>query len=219
MSSDRPRNTNNWYDTVDPLAVVDRSLVEFVHKNAGHKILDLGCGVGGYSHHLNELGHSCRALDINPSYVQTARMLGVDATVYDGKIIPLDDKSVDTVIAIEVLEHVIDPTSIVKEIARVAKISLIASVPNCTGTFGDAPVVFNHMLDTDHKSFFTIESFKELLSKEFPHVDVQQIFPVDRMIAEAILPRYLFSIYEKLLKWKFVQQRRYFRLVGIASLG
>ena len=47
--------------------------------------------------------------DVVPEYVERARSIGVDARVYDGERVPLEDDSVDTVILLEVLEHLEDP--------------------------------------------------------------------------------------------------------------
>jgi 2-polyprenyl-3-methyl-5-hydroxy-6-metoxy-1,4-benzoquinol methylase len=212
------RDTNDWYKRVDPLAIVDPSLIKFIHANAGTKVLDLGCGPGGYSGSLNKLGHSCFALDINECYVEIASTLGVNAAVYDGRTIPLDDNSVDTVIAIEVLEHVADPAQLVREIARVTKTNFIASVPNCTKDFGAAPVVFDHMLDIDHKHFFTTNSLRELLTTQFAHVAIHQAMPVDEMLGDAIFPSYLARLYRGLLRLRLATPSRYFRLLANARL-
>src|SRR4051794_16701196 len=106
------RDSKEWYLDVDPLAVVDGTLLEFVDENGGHELLDLGCGLGGYAHLLETRGHSVKALDVNPEYVRIARELGVDAGTFDGESIPLPDDAVDTVFMVEVLEHIPAPERI-----------------------------------------------------------------------------------------------------------
>src|SRR5829696_6962170 len=100
---------------------VDGVLVDFVAEHAGRSVLDLGCGLGGYSRALAERGFDVRALDVVPDYVERARSIGVEAELYDGDTIPLGDGAVDTVMLLEVLEHLDDPAQLLGEARRVAR--------------------------------------------------------------------------------------------------
>ena len=212
--NDRLRNTTRWYEGRDPLSVVDGGLIEIIHRGAGHRVLDLGCGLGGYAARMQQLGHDCAAIDINPVYVDRARSLGVDATLYDGAVIPFPDASFDTVFAVEVLEHVADSAALVREVGRVARGGFIATVPNCTQRFPDGSVVFEHMLDSDHKNFFTVESLTRLLASDFDSVRVEQIAPVDAALAQVLLPRTLYKAYRVGQKLGLLKPRQFFRLVA-----
>lgn len=216
IASQRTRDTKTFYDNVDPLSIVDQSLLQMVVPHCGPQVLDLGCGTGGYSVSLRRQGFDVLALDVNERYVRTARALGVAANVFDGEKIPLPDKSVDSVIMIEVLEHVVDPSILLREVARVARKGLIASVPNCTQTFAPAPVVFEHMLDGDHKNFFTLQSLTALLTESFTQIEVKQIVPVDPALASAILPSALQFVYRKALELGLTRAKFYFRLLVTA---
>ena len=68
-----PRDSRSWYLDADPLAQVDRRLVDFAAAHAGQRVLDLGCGLGGYSLALAERGREVRALDVSEEYVERAR--------------------------------------------------------------------------------------------------------------------------------------------------
>lgn len=212
-----PRNTNDWYDGQDPLALVDAGLVDIVADRAGRRVLDLGCGLGGYSVALGARGHLCSALDIQPRYVARARALGVDARVFDGSTIPFDDKTFDTTFAIEVLEHVAEPLPLLREIGRVTRGSFIATVPNCTQSFGSAGVVFEHMLDLDHKNFFTVSTLRELLRTQFANVRITQIAPVDVELVKSVLPRPAARLYRFLIERKLLRPTHYFRLLAECS--
>ncbi len=83
-----PRDTRNWYRDADALEQVDQSLVDFVQEHGGPSVLDLGCGLGGYSWTLAQRGFDVRALDVLPDYVERARALGVRADTYDGRRSP-----------------------------------------------------------------------------------------------------------------------------------
>ena len=109
------RDTRSWYRDADPMSQVDPALVEFVAARAGRRVLDLGCGPGGYTKTLSDRGFEARGLDVSEEYVEIARGLGVTADAYDGGRIPLDDGAVDTVILIEVIEHLEDPGAVLAE--------------------------------------------------------------------------------------------------------
>jgi SAM-dependent methyltransferase len=207
-----PRDTRTWYRGTDAMAQVDYSLVDFVQQHGGPRVLDLGCGLGGYSKALGERGFDVTGLDVVPEYVERARSLGVIADLYDGDRIPLEDDAVDTVILFEVIEHLEDPARLLREARRVARRNVLISTPNCTQGFGPAPIEFNHMLDVDHKQFFTVDSLRELLEDVFGSCVVEQAIPIDRELAGLVLPRPLRPLYRWLDRAGWVRPRYFFRL-------
>ena len=141
-----------WYRGVDPTSQVDPALVDFVARHAGRRVLDLGAGLGGYSHALGERGLDATR-STSTEYVEAAG-IGVRADRYDGERLPLADGAVDTVIMVEVLEHLDAPGDLLDEAARVAGRNVLTT-PNCTQRFPAATIEFSHMLDVDHRRFFT----------------------------------------------------------------
>jgi 2-polyprenyl-3-methyl-5-hydroxy-6-metoxy-1,4-benzoquinol methylase len=214
-----PRDTRSWYRDADPMEQVDSALVDFVAEHAGRSVLDLGCGLGGYSRALAERGFDVRALDVAPDYVERARSIGVDAEVYDGERIPLEDDSVETVILLEVVEHLDDPGGLLREARRVARGNVMVTTPNCTQDFGDVPVEFSHMLDVDHRQFFTEESLRRLLDDVFGSCVVEQTAPIDRHLAGVVLPQPLRALHRWLDSAGVVKPRFFFRLRGRAPAG
>jgi SAM-dependent methyltransferase len=211
-----PRDTRRWYLNADALEQVDHSLVDFVQAHAGRRVLDLGCGLGGYSKVLADRGLEVSALDVIPEYVERARELGVKAELYDGERLPLADDSVDSVILLEVIEHLQQPAALLREARRVARRNVLISTPNCTQSFGIAPVEFSHMLEVDHKQFFTVDSLRELLEGVFGTCVVEQDFPIDAKLAPLVLPRAMRPIYRWLDRHGRIKPRFYFRLLARA---
>jgi SAM-dependent methyltransferase len=214
-----PRDTRTWYRDVDPMSQVDPELVEFVADRARRRVLDLGCGLGGYSRALGERGFDCYALDVVEEYVEIARGIGVRADRYDGEHLPLADDAVETVILIEVLEHLEDPRALLREAARVASDSVLVTTPNCTQDFGSVPIEFSHMLDVDHRQFFTVESLRELLDASFERVEVMQSHPIDHMLAGLVLPRALQRVYGAVARVDSSRPRYFSRLLGQGWVG
>ena len=194
------------------MAQVDYSLIDFVQAHAGPRVLDLGCGLGGYSKALAERDFDVVALDVNPEYVERARSLGVAAELYDGKRLPLDDDSVDTVFLFEVIEHLDDPVELLREARRVARRTVLLSTPNSTQSFGGVPIEFSHMLDVDHRQFFTVDSLGSLLSQVFSDCVVEQVLPLDAKIAALVLPRPLRPLYRLLDRFGAAKPTYFFRL-------
>jgi 2-polyprenyl-3-methyl-5-hydroxy-6-metoxy-1,4-benzoquinol methylase len=209
-----PRDSRSWYLDVDPMSQVDHALVDFVHEHGGHRLLDLGCGTGGYAKVLAERGHEVLALDVNPDYVRVARELGVQADVYDGGALPLADGAVDSVVLLEVLEHLERPAELLAEARRVASLNVLASTPNCTQRFDPVPIEFSHMLDVDHRQRFTLHSLGELFGSVFDEYTVEQAAPLDSMIAALVIARPLRPLQRALERLGLARPRFWSRLLA-----
>lgn len=83
------------------------------------KLLDIGCGNSPFRHLLDPAISEYQGID-----VQVASSFGYrnpDTIYYDGKVIPFPDESFDALLCTEVLEHVADPTELLREMRRVLK--------------------------------------------------------------------------------------------------
>ena len=69
-----------------------------------------------------------------------------------------------------------------------ARGNVLVTTPNCTQDFGEVPVEFSHMLDVDHRQFFTETSLRGLLDDVFGSCVVEQTAPIDRHLAGLVLP-------------------------------
>jgi methionine biosynthesis protein MetW len=100
----------------------------------GHTVLDVGCGDGArYGARLHDSGVTVHGVDISSVAVAEARKRGIDARVscLDSGL-PYPDASFDAVICLEVLEHLVNPETVAREIRRVLKPGgrALISVPN-----------------------------------------------------------------------------------------
>ncbi|MBW4439830.1 MAG: class I SAM-dependent methyltransferase [Plectolyngbya sp. WJT66-NPBG17] len=59
-------------------------VVEWLNPRTGERILDLGCGDGALTKKLREFGCEVIGVDSSPDFVETAKLLGLDARLLDG---------------------------------------------------------------------------------------------------------------------------------------
>jgi ubiquinone/menaquinone biosynthesis C-methylase UbiE len=173
------RDSKRWYLEEGGKIAPSPRLIEFCRIRAGKRILDLGCAVGNYCQELARLGFDCVGVDINGAYVEVARKKGIEAYVVKESL-PFDDRSFDTVIILETLEHARDPETVLKEARRVARKNILITVPDNTAfdALKKLSLTFEHMLERDHANFFTKGSLEGLLRKHFDRCRVWEAEPV-----------------------------------------
>lgn len=93
----------------------------------GKTILDLGCGMGGYSTALALAGAKVQPYDYNKAYCEITRLrgerynLGFSPVNGAGEALPFPDQHFDLIICLDVLEHVQNPEKLLSEISRCIK--------------------------------------------------------------------------------------------------
>jgi len=140
--------------------------------------LELGCADGSFTSLIaNVTKTKGVGLDISPASVKEAKKLGVDVKIHDlAKPFPFRDGSFDLVVALEVIEHLLDNEVFVEEIHRVLKKNgyLVLSTPNLASLtnrlrllFGKYPKYMSTTWKTQdyHAHLYTPELMKTQLEK------------------------------------------------------
>ena len=139
-------------------------------------VFDVGCGAGAYGPALIAAGHQWTGVEVNPDCLQLLEQRGLPfrKTAPEAARFPCVDEEFDEAICIEVLEHIKHPEPFLEEISRVVRRRAIFSVPNIEVIpyFKDWEAVPWHMLEGDHKNFFTRTSLRDLLAPHFSRVEV-----------------------------------------------
>jgi len=105
---------------------------------AGKRALDIGCGAGLVAEPLARLGATLTAIDAAPENIAVARdhaaKMGLAIDYRACGVETLDEPPYDLITALEVIEHVTDPSLFIAAIARLLKPDglLILSTPNRT---------------------------------------------------------------------------------------
>lgn len=87
----------------------------------GDSVLDVGCGTGLLSAHVQEM-YGVRVCGVD---VIDSRQAQVPFQTFDGTAIPFPDKSFDHLVLSEVLHHSHNPMALVRECVRVARRRII----------------------------------------------------------------------------------------------
>ena len=167
---------------------------EHVHRYAmaarwacGKRVLDVATGCGFGAALLSRFAQAVWALDIDAASLQAAtaeyasdRILFLQA---DARRLPFPDRSLDLVLAMEVLEHVEDQELLVSEIARVTRPAgcALISTPN-KAAYSDARGYRNPF----HVSELYRDGFVSLLSSHFRYVHLynQQVRAGSLIVSE-----------------------------------
>lgn len=139
------------------------------------KVLDVGCGDGTTLNYISSKREyeELHGIEISEKAAKIAKSKGIKCEICNAEDkLPYESEYFDTIICSEVLEHLIFPERVLKEIYRVAKrnATIILSVPN-TGYIkyrlkllaGLSPFEQGRYSSTEHLHFWTKESFQKFL--------------------------------------------------------
>ncbi len=140
------------------------------------RVLDVGCGCGGVAQIIREVSASC-VVGIEPDPARAARARARGIVVHQGFLTPDSARSLgtfDVVVFADVLEHLADPTEVVRVAAGVLKEEgiMIISVPNAAhwsvrcnllrGRFEYQPF---GIMDATHLRWFTKASLQSFCAR------------------------------------------------------
>jgi SAM-dependent methyltransferase len=168
----------NIYGSGPPIeeAGIEVSNLLHAYLPAGSSVVDVGCGAGAYGPPLLAAGHDWLGLETNPHCcdILTRRQLPFRRVEVESGRLPCGDAEYDCAVSIEVLEHTKDPAAFAGEIARIVRRRALFSVPNMEllPYLHDWRVVPWHLLEADHKNFFSRASLRALLSRFFRRVEI-----------------------------------------------
>jgi len=107
---------------------IRRKVAPFIkHLSPNDRIIDIGSGNGLITDYLRQEGFDVTPLDI----IDMAYHERVSPVVYDGDVMPFEDKSFDVALILTVLHHIEEPDAVLVETQRIAqKIIIIEDIYN-----------------------------------------------------------------------------------------
>jgi 2-polyprenyl-3-methyl-5-hydroxy-6-metoxy-1,4-benzoquinol methylase len=128
-------------------------------------ILDIGCGTGLNAGILKKMGHDIKGIDVSEAGVDKFVSEGFEGKVADAsESIPYEDETFDLVYASEIIEHVADTESLLREINRVLKPggAVLLSTPNSSfwvyRLFALLGTTLSELQHVGHIRFFSVSS-------------------------------------------------------------
>lgn len=170
-----------------------KPIVDFLLREIrGESVLDLGGGQGAYSLELSKAGYDVTVADINAESLKVAEANGLKT-----RLLQIGENAgegvVDTVMLIEVLEHVPDPKLFLQNAIAAARKRVVFTLP-CTDDFQllfGLGLSYAHIAVSDHLWHFSLDEMKAVLDSLGRRYRLEQgdfLFP---SISLALLERYL----------------------------
>lgn len=184
------------YGSGPPVEVASSEVISMIARYSSNEVLDVGCGIGSNMKELIKKGFKCEGIEFDKGYVKRAKESGLIVQFMDAQNLKFPDKSFDTVIMVEVLEHLLDPELAIKEAFRVAKKNVIISVPN----IGVLPLMskYNtvpwHLLEATHLNFFTKKILEKQLKKIARKIEVVEYGDFASWVKEGELKMQLLGV-------------------------
>lgn len=164
---------------------INKQRLSIIHRRAGPSVLDVGCAGGAYVKRLRAKEYQAYGLDL----LRDAAWEGFPNwfIVSDVYSLPYQSEEVDTVVAFEVLEHLVSPLKALIEMKRVASRNVILSVPNASAdeAFQSAGLTYHHWVDRTHVQAFTRKDLLRLM--RVAQLSVQEFRYINPVFPEIVL--------------------------------
>jgi 2-polyprenyl-3-methyl-5-hydroxy-6-metoxy-1,4-benzoquinol methylase len=169
------------------------------------KVLEIGCAEGNFGAYLKkQYGAEVWGIELNPEIAEKARekldkvYAGDAALIIDG----LEDGAFDCIIMLDVLEHIMNPTLLLKKVKKhlTSDGFLILCVPNVLYASNiyrlllekDWKYISHGILDITHLRFFTRKSLIRFLNES--GYEIVEIHGIEPLKGWFLLPFYLIDL-------------------------
>lgn len=154
-----------------------RRILEFIPRDRGLRVLEVGCANGRLGQEIKKLGHFVAGIDVSLQAAQNARQVLDEVHVFDIEgewPKKLEEQKLDIIVLPEILEHTFDPADILKKSAVILKPDgeIIITTPNFLVWTNRSRFLFGRfkyeeqgMFDFGHIRWFTYKYLKEVLEE------------------------------------------------------
>jgi ubiquinone/menaquinone biosynthesis C-methylase UbiE len=157
-----------------------KNILLSLKNNNPSTILDAGCGTGYISDKINQsLDADIICCDLDFTRLSFAKKhFQLETILADITYLPFKSSTFDTVLAIEIVEHVPEKNSALNEMTRVSKKNVIITVPNdpifMIANFLRGKNIESFGNPLDHVNHFNKTSLKTFLSTYFSKIEISK---------------------------------------------
>ncbi|MDO8604231.1 MAG: methionine biosynthesis protein MetW [bacterium] len=186
--------------------------IEMIEK--GERILDIACGDGLLLQELKGKGAIVAGVDISDEAIKKCREKGLDVSLVDiaSEKLPFKNGAFDTVIMLDVLEHLYFPEKLLEEAVRTSKKHIIISVPNFNSLPARLQVLFggvpeNNRPHKGHVFWFNYENLMGMLKHSNLQVSIIKTNTIfENYILIGACTRFLAKMFPSLFALSFVMK-------------
>jgi 2-polyprenyl-3-methyl-5-hydroxy-6-metoxy-1,4-benzoquinol methylase len=174
------------------------SLVKFAKLSHAKSVHEVGCGEGYLLRCLRQEGFSVRGSDACSEIIETARKLnkkaGLEIEVKAAAVenLSASQDSAELIICCEVLEHLADPRSALRQLKKLSKRHIVLSVPwePVWSVLNVARLKYLRRLGSTpgHVNRWSRSGFVRFVESELKVVKVQSTFPWTMLLCEVNSP-------------------------------
>ena len=174
LLTDQVLHRQHIYGSGPPVDIANRDVLDLALK-LPPPILDFGCGSGALIRELRIKGVEAYGIELDREVIRNSLRDDVAKyiTLYDGSFpSPFSDQSFESVIASEVIEHIVGYEAALTDIARLTRSTFAITVPDmtCIPIGSQHDVVPWHLLEATHVNFFNYNSLERTLKHYFENV-------------------------------------------------
>jgi 2-polyprenyl-3-methyl-5-hydroxy-6-metoxy-1,4-benzoquinol methylase len=183
------------------------------------RIFEVGCGSGNTLDFLKKTG-VCKwagGIELFKDAAHLAQKKEIDLII-EGNIndyeLKIDIGSIDIILCLDVLEHLVDPWSVMEKLYKYLKPGgvIICSIPNVANFRVLVPLIFKNewsytksgLLDFTHLRFFTAKSAKALVNQSGFTVDKINVTGLEAWSKGAIANYLTLGIFKRFLIYQFL---------------
>ncbi len=199
MSHSVEKFQNSQWVKLDKINFSKRTILSLVKDGT---VLDIGCGDGLLMECLQrENKIKIKGIDISTKAIEIAKSRGLDAIQGDiTDKLPFADKSFNSVLLIDVLEHIFQPLDVLKEAHRVCTDYVYISVPNFVSFPARIQVLLGQVPENNtardgHAYWMTQAVITDLLEKSG--------FKIEKLIVNTFWEKFPLMKYIKLINPSF----------------
>lgn len=181
--------------------------MDLISKYSGNSVLDVGCATGLYVNELARMGYQAVGVDFHLAFLERAREGPGRFVCFDleeGAHLPFADSEFETLLLLDILEHVQDEKKLLKEAWRVCRKNVLVAVPNKRPkALEGTPWYFHTFLDPTHVRYYDYDEIEKML-QAVGFVDVELVYQLrtSQLITYSTYPKALKGAV-RFLNWVF----------------